>query len=306
MWWIVGGLAAWLVIGLLFAVVVGRGIRLADERSPGATDPDLLIRREPPVTAGAGPSRRPLRAAVHQGGAVPLPPVAVAMAAVALGLELVGYAIRLTGATGPIARLFSMDGHLSVPRLFVAGIFAVAAFAAVAGAAVNEGRRTWWLTVGMIAAAISAVKLGSTLHSDALGWLVGAVGEAVAALITALMAAAVIGLLWVLSRDERRDRRRLLMALSFYAFAVVGLSTVSRLVSRTYGYASDWAAAATFVEESGEALAAITYVVAVLVGVAPRLVLPARWALRRADDAHGLEATESLVRSRLADPRSLR
>jgi hypothetical protein len=33
---------------------------------------------------------------------------------------------------------------------------------------------------------------------------------------------------------------------------------------------------------------------AVLVGVAPRIALPARWALRREADAHGLELPEGL------------
>ena len=46
---------------------------------------------------------------------------------------------------------------------------------------------------------------------------------------------------------------------------------------------------ATFVEEAGEALAGVAFLVAVLVGVAPRLVLPPDWALRRADDALSLE-----------------
>jgi hypothetical protein len=42
---------------------------------------------------------------------------------------------------------------------------------------------------------------------------------------------------------------------------------------------------ATYLEESGEALAGVAVLVAVLVGVAPRLVLPASWVLRREDDA---------------------
>ena len=46
-----------------------------------------------------------------------------------------------------------------------------------------------------------------------------------------------------------------------------------------------WAVTATYLEESGEALAGVAVLVAVLVGVAPRLVLPASWVLRREDDA---------------------
>ena len=50
----------------------------------------------------------------------------------------------------------------------------------------------------------------------------------------------------------------------------------------------------TFLEESGEALGAVVFLVAVLVGVAPRLVLPADWVLRRTADAHTLELAEVL------------
>jgi hypothetical protein len=64
--------------------------------------------------------------------------------------------------------------------------------------------------------------------------------------------------------------------------ASVGLSALSSV-------AGSWYATATFVEESGEALAGVAVLMAVLVGVAPRLVLPAAW-LRREDDALSLEA----------------
>jgi hypothetical protein len=37
----------------------------------------------------------------------------------------------------------------------------------------------------------------------------------------------------------------------------------------------------------------VVFLVAVLVGVAPRLVLPADWALRRTEDAHTLDAAGS-------------
>ena len=46
---------------------------------------------------------------------------------------------------------------------------------------------------------------------------------------------------------------------------------------------------ASFVEEGGEALAGVAFLIAVLVGVAPRLVLPAGWPLRRAADAATLD-----------------
>ena len=269
MWWlwIVGGLTVWAVVALLVAVVLGRGIRMADERSPGT---GVL----PAVATRSAASRR---------GWVPLPAIGVAIIAVALALETAGYVLRLTGATGTLSRMLSMDAPFSVPRMFVAGIFAVAAFAAVAGAGVHRGRRTWWLAVGAVAAGISAVKAGSTVHADALRALTRLLGFAGALAFSALLAAAVVGALWFLSRDERRDRRRVLSALSLYGVAVVGLSALSSSVAGSAG--PNWAAAATFVEESGEALAGVAYLMAVLIGVAPQLVLPASWALRRRADA---------------------
>ena len=102
------------------------------------------------------------------------------------------------------------------------------------------------------------------------------------------LSGSVVAGLWVLSRTERRDRRRVLGSLTGYAAASVGLSALSASVPGSL------AATATFVEESGEALAGVSFLVAVLVGVAPRLVLPADWALRRSADALGLEAADVL------------
>jgi hypothetical protein len=78
-----------------------------------------------------------------------------------------------------------------------------------------------------------------------------------------------------------------------YAGAAVGLSAISTFVADAAGGASRWAAMATFVEESGEALTAVAFLMAVFVGVAPRLVLPADWALRREADAHTLDVPQA-------------
>jgi hypothetical protein len=182
-----------------------------------------------------------------------------------------------------------MDAPFSAPRLFTAGLFAVGALAAVAGAAVQRLRRPWWLAVGLVAAAIAAVKAGSTVHSHALQLATRTYGATAALLLSAALATGVLGTLWWLSRGERRDRRRVLGALAFYGVAGVGLSALSGAISGAYGGGSSWAATATFVEESGEAMAAVAYLVAVLIGVAPRLVLPGEWALRRTADAELLE-----------------
>jgi hypothetical protein len=289
MWWpwVVGGLATWIVLALLLAVVVGRSIRLADLRSSGTGEDAVLTTADLPAwaqpTAGSPPA--PVRARRR---AVPLPTFGVVLVVLALALETTGYVLRLTGATGPSADLLSMDAPFSLPRMFVAFLFAAAALAAVVGARSIPGRRTWWVAVGLVAGGIAAVKAGSTVHSDVLRALDAALGAGPAVLVSALAAAVVIGALWFLSRTERRDRRRILGVLALYAVASVGLSTVSSSVGGT------WAIAATYVEESGEALAAVAFLIAVLLGVAPRLVLPAGWALRRDADTHTLELPEGV------------
>jgi hypothetical protein len=236
-------------------------------------------------------ARRPAVARVRR-RAIPLPNIGVALVVVAVALETSGYVARLTGAGGESGHLLSMDAPLSLPRMFVALVFAAAALAALAGAGSLPGRRTWWTAVGVVGAGVATVKAGGSLHARALAALNDAVGGSAALAVSAVLAVAVVGVLWFLSRNEQRDRRRILSVLAFYAIAAVGLSAVSSLVAQTYGGASSWAAAATFVEESGEALAGVAFLMAVLAGVAPRLVLPAEWALRREADAHTLDLPE--------------
>lgn len=302
--WVVVGLVAWTVVAGLLAVVIGRSIRLADSRSPGTgvasvlTTADLPGTLQAPARAVAAPRsrRRP----------IPVPNVGIALFAVAVLAETVGFVTRLTGARGATADLLSMDAPLSLPRLLVAALFAAGALAAVAGAGSLPGRRAWWLGVGAVGAGIAAVKAGSTVHADALKALGDAVGSRGALLVSALAAATVVGALWFLSRHERRDRRRVLSVLALYAGASVGLSAISSAVAGAAGGASTWAATATFLEESGEALAGVGFLIAVLAGVAPRLVLPATWPLRRSADAHTLDVAQLPVRAPLDGPAGTR
>lgn len=284
MWfvWVVGALAVWMVLAVLVGVVIGRGIGVADGRTWKSSAP-LSTADLPGFVAVPAPVAAKVRRQ-----AVPLPPVGIALAAVAVGLETIGFVLRLRGENGPLARALSMDDPYSVPRTFVAVLFAVAAVAAVAGAGRMPGRRAWWLGVGLVAAAIATVKAGSTVHSDAISALAHVIGDTGALALSAAMAVAVVGTLWFLSRTERRDRRRVLWVLGLYAVASVGLSAVSGLAASNLG--ANLAAAATYVEESGEALSGVAFLVAVLIGVAPRLVLPAEWALRRTADAETADA----------------
>jgi hypothetical protein len=278
LWWVLGGLTAWLVVALLVGIVLGRGIRLADQRERGgvltAADLPGLVAAEDAAQAAAlsDPRRR-----------IPLPPIGVALAALAVVLETTGFVLRLDGSGSPA---LSMDAPYSVPRLYVALLFTAAALAAVAGAGVIPGRRTWWTAVGLVGGVVAAVKAGSTVHADALHLLTTEVGRTAATAVSVVLAVAVVGALWFLSRTERRDRRRVLGALTAYAVAAVGLSAVSAAVDPS------WTATATYVEESGEALGGVAFLIAVLAGVAPRLVLPVGWPLRRAVDVHTLDLPE--------------
>jgi hypothetical protein len=273
--WVVGGLTLWLLLGAVLALLIGRSIRLADRRSPGAvalTTEDRGIVAAP-QSVGVPPRRR----------AIPLPPVGIALAATAVALETSGLVLRLNGSTGPTAQLLSMDAPFALPRLFVALLFATAAVAAVAAAARVPSRRSWWLAVALVAGGIASVKAGGTMHAEALGALDAALGARATMLASGLAAAAVVVGLWSLTRNERRDRRRVLGALAFYAFAAVGLSAVSGAVPDSLSVT------ATYLEESAEALAGVAFLMAVLLGAVPQSVLPASWNLRRTVDAQGLD-----------------
>jgi hypothetical protein len=144
-----------------------------------------------------------------------------------------------------------------------------------------------------VTALIAEVKAGGTVHSEALAALGIGDRPLVASMVSAAVVGLVLALLWFLSRDERRDRRRMLIALGLYAVASIGLSGVSSLISQSDA-SLYWRSAATFVEETGEAFGAVAVLVAVLVGVAPRLVLPADWLLRRQADAETIDAPAAL------------
>jgi hypothetical protein len=226
---------------------------------------------------------------------VPVPLPVVVLAAVAVGLEAVGYLVRVAHVPREIARPLSMELPYSLPRLFVAGLFATAAVLAALGAGRIPGRRTWWTAVAVLAAGIASVKAGSQVHKAFLIDL-GVYDRPLLALVfSAPLALAALGWLGWLSRHERRDRRRMLVALSAYAFASVVLSAVSSAAEGLWGRGSFLTATAALVEESGEALSGVAFLFAVLIGVAPRLVLPAAWVLRRSADAESLDVAPGRV-----------
>jgi hypothetical protein len=275
-------LIGWTGLAVVLAPLVGLALRAAERFDRSRRG--VVVAAPAPAPAPAGRRRR---------RRIPVPPLAVALLLTGVTLQAVGFVIRATGNERGAARLWAMDLPLSVPRMFVAGIFAVAAVSAFLGAARATGRRPWWVAVGLVAAVVSQVKAGGTVHVRALEMAGVADDPLVAALGSAAVVGVVLSLLWWLSRTERRDRRRVLTAFGIYAAASVGLSGVSSLVGQA-GAGAFVRAAATFAEESAEAGGAVAVLTAVLVGVAPRVVLPADWALRRRADAETVDAPAAL------------
>ncbi|MGY1716378.1 hypothetical protein ACI78R_18090 [Geodermatophilus sp. SYSU D01106] len=258
----VAGLALWILLAVVLGVVVGKGIRLADRPS------DLSGRRR--VSVGVG------SAAAQAGARAVLSPLGIGLALVVIVLHAAAFVSDLGGAAGPSADVLSTDAARPLPRLFAAGLLAAAALAAVAGAARNRLRRAWWLTVGLVAAGAVAVQLGGPAV------VADATSPSRVLVIGTLVAVGTLALLALVSRGERRDRRRVLAAVALYALAHGGWSVAAAVGSGV------WATSAASVAASVSGLAAVAVLLTVLVGVAPGLVLPAA-RLRRDDDALSLE-----------------
>jgi hypothetical protein len=211
-----------------------------------------------------------------------VPPVGALLAVVAAVLETVGLGVRLFDVRGAAGRVLSMDLPGSLARLFIASVLIAAAVVAALGAHRRPGRRLWWSAVAVIVGTLAAAKLAGSLHARLI--LVFGSGTQAwrGAAVLGVAAAAGLVFLWRLGGHDRRDRRRIVTVLAAYAFAAVGLSAASTYAGITGGPVS--AAFATFVEESGEALTAAALLVAVLIGVLPRLAAPADAPLRRRDD----------------------
>ena len=300
MWvWIGTAIAVWVVGALLLALLLGAMIRLADRRA-GIVDAAVSANYAIDGAAAPVPRRTPARAVRRR---VPISPIGVALVATGTALMVTGYALRVSGTGGPYARLLSMDAPLSLPRMFVAAVFAVAALAAFAGAGRQPGRRRWWTGVGVVAALVAAVKADGLAHVRFIRLVEDSLGMVGAVVVSALLAVLVVVSLALLSRRDRRDRNRVLLALCLYGVASVGLSAVSSVMGSTWGGTSLVAAAATLIEETGEALAGVHFLMAVLIGVAPALVLPKTWVLQRQADAASLDVPEPLAgRSVRNDP----
>lgn len=188
-----------------------------------------------------------------------------ALAGLAVGLFGLGFVVRWRCTVGSCALaghewLFDIDAIGGLPRLFTTSLFLATTVAAAVVAVRLPGRaRVWWAVIAAIGVGLVGAKLVS-VHSvmetdDGRGTtlLVGAV-----ATLVGLPLLAVAGRAWRVPRAGA-----VVTALALYALAALGLDQVTGLVA-----AIDPAplpdAAATFVEELGEALTALALLVVVV------------------------------------------
>lgn len=191
-----------------------------------------------------------------------------ALAGLALGLFGLGFAVRwqCTRGTCVLGRhewLFDLDAVGGLPRLFTTSLFLATTVVAARAAARSAGRRrAWWVTVSVVGVGLVFAKLVSA-HSV----LEGVDGRGPTLLVGSV--ATVVGLP-VLARLGRAwgvpGSRAVVLALAVYALAALGLDQVTGLVAGL-DPAPLPVAAATFVEELGEALAALGVLAVVVRGL---------------------------------------
>jgi hypothetical protein len=175
----------------------------------------------------------------------------------ALVVELrCGRTTRCTGSFGE--RLFSLDELGSLPRLFTSGLFlAVAVLAAQAARRSVGPARPWWAAVAGIGGVLALAKLLSA-HSVAEG-----LSPVVTLVVGVVVTAVALGFL---ARTGRRwgiaAAGAVVLALSCYAGVALGLDAVTSVAAALQDRVGVLGrVAATFVEELGEALAALLVLV---------------------------------------------
>jgi hypothetical protein len=188
-----------------------------------------------------------------------------ALVGLAVGLFGLGFVVRWRCTVGTCALaghewLFDIDAVGGLPRLFTTSLFVATTGAAALVAVRSAGApRLWWSVIAAIGVGLVGAKLVS-VHSvmevdDGRGTtlLVGAV-----AALVGLPVLAAVGRAWHVPRGGA-----VVAALALYALAALGLDQVTGLVA-SLDPAPLPAAAATFVEELGEALTALVLLVVVV------------------------------------------
>ena len=183
---------------------------------------------------------------------------AIGLGAALIALYSAGLLVRIRcavgGHCGGPARFFDLDALGGVPRLTTTALFVVSAVVAWRASRLSSGRRAlWWAAVAAIAAVLAVLKLLS-VHS------VAKADSATLTLLGSVLATGVaLGGVWVLGRRwDVAAAGPVTLALAVYACAAIGLDAVTWLFAAVQSEAGALSAsAATFVEELGEALAAL-------------------------------------------------
>jgi hypothetical protein len=187
------------------------------------------------------------------------------LAALVLALHCAGLVERLRCGLfdrcgGPVAHLIDPDALGGLPRLLTTAFFVATAVLALRARRAVSGRPAhWWTAVagfGVLLALAKLVSVHSVAKADAaMLTLLGGIGIAAVSLV-------------VLFATGRRWRVAaagpVVVALACYALAAIGLDAVTSLVAAAQTVTGPLTeAAATFVEELGEALTALALLVTV-------------------------------------------
>jgi hypothetical protein len=188
-----------------------------------------------------------------------------ALALALVGLQALGLVLRLRCSlvgrcAGVLPRVFDMDALGGLPRLAITALFAATAVLAWRAARRQAGRAaTWWTALAVIAGALTVAKLVS-VHAAAKAW--APVPTLVACLLLAAAALVVLG--WLGRRRGVPATGPVVLALALYVAAALGLDALTGLAAAVQTRSGALtAAAATFVEELGEGLAALVVLVTV-------------------------------------------
>jgi hypothetical protein len=188
------------------------------------------------------------------------------LAASALGIFLLGFLVALRcgprGCHGSVVtRLLDLDAVGGLPRLFTTALFLGVGFLAWrARRSVQGAATTWWTAVGAVATGLALAKLVS-VHAT--------LKNAVSPLLTLVgglsLTALALGALWMAGRRWGVTAApSVVLALAAYAVVALGLDELTGLAAAVQDRVG-WltVSGATFVEELGEALAALLLLVTV-------------------------------------------
>jgi hypothetical protein len=173
---------------------------------------------------------------------------------------LVQLRCTVRGQCGAPARLFELDTLGGAPRLTTTALFVATAVLGWRASRRASGRSAlWWTAISGVGAVLAALKLFSA-HS-----LAKADSAVLTLLGSVLLAGLALGAVWVLGRRwDVPATGPVVAALALYAAAAIGLDVATSLITAAQAQAGALSdAASTFIEEFGEALAALVLLVTV-------------------------------------------